>query len=371
MKIALVHDYIKEMGGAERVLRVLAEMYPEAPVYTAFRVRGSVADECFKDREIKESWLAPILKIGRLYSPLRFLTPLIWRTMDLSDYDLVITSSSWYITRGFKVGEKTKVICYCHTPPRHLYGYETSAGDWLKYWPVKLYATVVGHYLRKYDFKSAKEVDLWIANSENVRKRIAKFYREKAEVVYPPVDVKRFKQWSKKIKKKEYFLIVSRIVGAKGLVEAARAAKEVGFDLKIVGKKEGAEGMVKKIEKAGGKRVELMGRVDDKEIGRLFAEAKGFIALAKEEDFGITPVEAMAAGTAVIAFNGGGFRESVVDGKTGLLIEGTDTETLRKAMIRFNKIKWKKNLIQKQAEKFSREEFEKGIKKVISKARKK
>jgi len=371
MKIALVHDYIKEMGGAERVLRVLADMYPEAPIYTAFRARGSVADDCFKDREIKESWLAPVLKMGKLYSPLRFLTPLIWRTMNLSDYDLVITSSSWYITRGFKVGEKTKVICYCHTPPRHLYGYETSAGDWQKYWPVRLYAAVVGHYLRKYDFKSAKEVDFWVANSKNVKGRIAKFYQEEAEVVYPPVDVRKFEGFSKKAKKKDYFLIVSRIVGAKGLVEAARAAKKVGFDLKIVGKKEGAEGMVGKIEKAGGKRVELLGRVDDKEIGKMFAEARGFIALAREEDFGITPVEAMAAGTPVIAFNGGGFKESVVDGKTGLLIEGTDTETLRKAMLQFNKMKWSKKMIQQQARKFTREEFEKGIREVINKAKRK
>lgn len=366
MKVALVHDYIKEMGGAERVLGVLAEMYPKAPIYTAFRVKGSLADKHFKGREIRESWLAPLLKIGKLYSPLRFLAPVVWGSMDLSDYDLVITSASWYITRGFKVGEKTKVVCYCHTPPRYLYGYETNL-DWQKYWPVRLYATIVNHYLRLYDFKSVKTVDTWVANSKNVAKRIAKYYREKATVVYPVVDLERFEGWAEKTKKEDYFLIVSRLVGAKGLEEAVRAVKQVGVDLKIVGSKVGVEKMAEKIKEVGGKRVELLGWVDDEKVGKLFAEARGFIALAKEEDFGITPVEAMAAGTPVIAFNGGGFKESVVDGVTGVLIEGTDEKTLRKAILRFNKIKWDKKKIQKQARKFSRDRFKKEMARVIKK----
>src|SRR3989304_5055664 len=182
MKVALVHDYIKEFGGAERALKSLSEIYPNSPIYTAFRVKGSTADKEFKGKEIHESFLAPLLKIDSFYSPLRFLTPVIWKSMDLSSYDLVITSSSWYITRGFKVGPKTKVICYCHTPPRWLYGYETSVG-FTKYWPVKVYGAIVGHFMRMYDFNTAQKpvrvrgrvrggVDYFIANSENVKKRI-------------------------------------------------------------------------------------------------------------------------------------------------------------------------------------------------------
>lgn len=370
MKVALVHDYIKEMGGAERVLGVLTEVYPKAPIYTAFRVKGSLAGKYFQNKEIRESWLAPLLKIGKLYSPLRFLAPVVWKSMDLSDYDLVITSASWYITRGFKVGEKTKVVCYCHTPPRYLYGYETSM-HWQKYWPVRLYATIVNHYLRLYDFKSVKTINVWVANSKNVAKRIAKYYREKAVVIYPPVDLKRFEKWAEKTKKSDYFLIVSRLVGAKGLEEAAKATKRIGVNLKIVGSKIGAEKVVKRVRKAGGNRVELLGWVDDEEVGKLFAEAKGFIALAKEEDFGITPVEAMAAGTPVIAFNGGGFKESVMDGITGVLIEGTDEETLKRAMMRFNKIKWNKKKIQKQARKFSTDKFKQEMNKVVNEVMKK
>ncbi|MBI3397319.1 glycosyltransferase family 4 protein, partial [Candidatus Woesebacteria bacterium] len=128
MKVALVHDYIKEFGGAERVLKNLSDMYPAASIYTAFGVENSTADKEFQGKKIVESPFAPLLKIWSLYSPLRFLTPLIWGSFDFSEYDLVITSCSWYITRGFKVGPNTKVIAYCHTPPRWLYGYETSVG---------------------------------------------------------------------------------------------------------------------------------------------------------------------------------------------------------------------------------------------------
>jgi hypothetical protein len=190
MKIALVHDYLKEFGGAERVLATLTEMYPDAPIYTAFRVSGSTADKQFAGKKIIESWLAPLLKIWRLYSPLRFLAPYIWGSFDLSDYDLVVTSCSWYITRGFKVGPKTQVIAYCHTPPRWLYGYETSVG-FTKYWPVKIYSKIVGYFMRKYDYKTAQKVNYFIANSENVRRRIQKFYNRESDVIYPPVDVRK------------------------------------------------------------------------------------------------------------------------------------------------------------------------------------
>ena len=322
MKIALVHDYIKEFGGAERVLRTLSDMYPKAPIYTAFRVKGSEGDKAFENREVRESFLAPLLKVWKLYSPLRFLAPLVWRSMDLSEFDLVITSSSWYITRGFRVGKNTKVVCYCHTPPKYLYGYETSI-NLQKYWPVKIYAWVVNHFLRLYDLWSVDTVDKWVVNSLNVQNRVKKFYKKDSMVIYPPIEVGKFIDASKDVGKKDYFLIVSRLVGSKGLQEAAMAAKKEGFKLKISGSKAGLSGVAGNLEKLGGEMIELLGRVSDEKLPRLYAEAKGFIALARDEDFGITPVEAMASGTPVIAFNGGGFKESVVDGVTGVLINDT------------------------------------------------
>jgi len=364
MKIALVHDYLREFGGAERVLRVLSEMYPRAPIYTAFCTKGSRAGKAFSDKIIKEGWLAPLLKFGKLYSPLRFLAPVVWKSMDLSEYDVVIISAGWYITRGFRVGKNTKVICYCHTPPRYLYGYKTSI-EWQKYFLVRVYAVIVNHFLRIYDFWSAGTVDKWLVNSKNVAGRVRKFYKKESEVVYPPVEVEKIIKASKGVAKKDYFLIVSRLVGAKGLEEAVRAANKLGFELRIVGEAAGFSRVEERIKKSGGKNVKILGRVSEKKLYKLYAEARGFIALAQEEDFGMTVVEAMASGTAVIAFRGGGFKESVVDGKTGIFIDDVDEETIKKALRRFSKIKWKKEEIQKWAEGFSREEFEKKIRKAV------
>jgi glycosyltransferase involved in cell wall biosynthesis len=353
MKVAIVHDYLKEYGGAERVLKVLTEIYPDAPIYTAFYVANSTAGREFRNCKIIQSWLAPILKIGRLYSPLRFLIPLIWGSFDLSEYDLVITSSSWYITRGFKA---KKTICYCHTPPRWLYGYETSVG-FTKYWPVRLYALIVGHFLRLYDYKTAQKVDLFLANSENVQTRITKFYRRDSKVVYPPVDVEEIIKKTQGMEKGNYFLIVSRLVGAKGIEQAIAAAQKIGFKLKIVG-----EGRSDKARPC--QEVKYLGRVEDDELYELYGKAKGFIALARDEDFGMTVVEAQAAGTPVIAFNGGGFKETVINGKTGILINDTDEKTIEEAIKKINKIKWDKETLQKNALRFSKERFIKEIKEI-------
>lgn len=366
MKVALVHDYIKEFGGAERVLKTLSEMYPKAPIYTAFRVRGSTADKEFKGKKIIESWLAPLLKIWRLYSPLRFLAPLIWGSFDFSKYDLVITSCSWYITRGFKVGKNTKVIAYCHTPPRWLYGYETSVG-FTRYWPVKIYAAIVGHFMRMYDLKTAQDINLWIANSENVQARIKKFYRKNSTVIYPPVEVNQIVEATENLKKENFFLIVSRLVGAKGLEETARVVKNLGVELRIVGEAHGFADVERKLKRLSGGNIKLLGRISDTELYELLGKAKGFIALARDEDFGMTVVEAQAAGTPVIAFNGGGFKESVVDGETGILINGTDEKTLKLALKRFENIKWSKEKLIENARKFSKENFVKNIREYIKK----
>ncbi|PJE66671.1 hypothetical protein COU93_03060, partial [Candidatus Shapirobacteria bacterium CG10_big_fil_rev_8_21_14_0_10_36_6] len=166
LRVALVHDYLNEFGGAERVLSVLSEIYPDAPIYTAFYKKNSTTYNHFKNRQIIPSWVHYIpFFSSKLHSPLRFLTPLIWGSFDFSKYDIVIGSASWYITKGFKKGKNTKEICYCHTPPRWLYGFKTSV-EFQKYWPVRLYAIIVGHFMRLYDFAQAQKVDVFVANSK-------------------------------------------------------------------------------------------------------------------------------------------------------------------------------------------------------------
>ncbi len=364
MKIALVHDYLKDAGGAERVLKVLTEIYPTAPIYTSFKVNGSDADKIFKDKEIHESWLAPVLKIWRLYSPLRFLLPIVWGSFNLSKYDLVITSSSNYVARGFKIGKKTKVVCYCHTPPRFLYGFKTGY-DWKKNIFVRIYGETIRLYLKIFDYSSAQKINYWIANSINVQSRIEKFYHKTSTVIYPPVNVDEIIKISKGIKKENYFLIVARLVGSKGLIETVDLANKLNFKLKIIGIANGFTSVEKRLKEIGKNNIEFLGRLTDESLWQFYASAKGFIALAKDEDFGLTVVESQAAGTPVIAFNGGGFKESVINGKTGILINDTSVEAIKNAIEKFGKTKWNRKIIQDNAKKFSKERFEKQIKSYI------
>ena len=368
-RIALVHDYLKEFGGAERVLLALSDMYPDAPIYTAFYKKGSSAHEHFKHRSLIPSWVHYIPFFSSyLHSPFRFLTPLIWGSFDFSEYDIIIGSASWYVTKGFKKGKNTKEICYCHTPPRWLYGYKTSIG-FQKYWIVKVYAAVVGHFMRLYDFVQAQKVDIFIANSQNVAARIWKFYRKIAIVIYPPVSLPTIPV----VEREDYYLIISRIVGGKGLDLAVKTAIKLGINLKIIGEPAGYYTEYKQLKNLSKNNVEFLGRVSDEELVKYYAGAKAFLALSTDEDFGIAPVESMLCGTPVIAFRGGGYLESVIDGKTGVFFDDPTVESLISAIRKLEKLMSSPRMrgtihsdCIHQAQKFSREIFVQKIKKLVS-----
>ena len=367
MKVALVHDYLSEYGGAERVLEGLVELFPKAPIYTAFAIKDSSAWKRFGDKKIiewKQSWL---IKYHKLYSPLRFLAPWIWESFDFSGFDLVISSASWYITKGIITHPGTNHFCYCHTPPRYLYGFKTAI-EWQNYWPIRVYAAIVNNFLRRYDYLAAQRVDYFIANSENTRKRIKKFYKRQAEVIYPPVEVEAIEKATRNLKPKDYFLLVSRVVGAKGIDLALKAARQLGFKLKIVGEPAGLRWEEKKFRRLNNDNVEFVGRVSDKKLWRLYGECQAFLALAEDEDFGITPVEAMAAGRPVIAFRGGGYLETVVEGKTGLFYDKPNLASLIEAINKFEEVTKKiisSQACRQQAEKFSKEKFKRQVKELI------
>lgn len=374
MRVALVHDYIKEYGGAERVLEALTEAYPDAPIYTAFYQKGSAAHERFKHKKIKTSWVHYIPGFStKLHSPLRFLAPMIWNGFDFSKYDVVIGSASWYVTKGFVNKGNAIEICYCHTPPRWLYGYKTSV-EWQKFWPVKIYGMIIGHFMRQYDFDAAQRVDHFVANSREVQARIQKFYRRDSTVIYPPVHLASSVQHlaSSKTKsilnataldaKRSYYFIVSRIVGAKGIDMAVEAARKHGFKLKIAGASAGYYTGLKDMQETAPENVEFLGRVSDEELVKLYARAKAFLALATDEDFGITPVEAMLCGTPVIAYYGGGYKETVIEGKTGVFFHESSADALVSAVKKFEKMQLDPKDCRKHAEKFSKERFIKEIK---------
>lgn len=360
MKVALVHDYLNEFGGAERVLLALSEIWPKAPIYTGFYKKNSPAFRRFKDKKILNSWAQKIPGFaGKLHSPLRFLAPKIWGSFDFSKFDLVMGSSSWYVTKGFKKKGKAIEICYCHTPPRWLYGYPTSI-EWQKYWLVKVYGVVVGHFMRQYDFEAAQRVDYFLANSKNVQRRIKKFYRRDSTVIYPPVELPQVG----KVKRGDYYLVASRIVGGKGLELAVKAAARLNLRLKIVGEPAGWSQEYKRLVEGARGRVEFIGQIDDLKLAKLYAGAKAFLALATDEDFGMTPVEAMLSGTPVIAFRGGGYVESVVEGKTGYFFDEPTVESLATVLKKFDKLSYKNIKPEdcvRQAKKFSKERFKRRI----------
>lgn len=369
LSIALVHDYLGEFGGAERVLEVLSEMFPEAPIYTAFFRKGG-AYERFKNRDIRVSWAHHIPFFStKLHSPLRFLAPLIWESFDFKSYDLVISSASWYITKGILTGPETTHISYIHTPPRYLYGFETSV-NWQKYWPLRLYARVVNHFLRQYDFAAAQRPDILIANSENTRRRIQKFYRRNAAVIYPPVELPERDSRLTINDSRDHLLVVSRVVGGKGLELAVKACTELELPLKVVGQPAGWSSEYKKIKESAGSTVEFLGFVSDEELVNLYSGAKAFLATAQDEDFGMTVVEAQLAGTPVIAYRGGGYLETVVEGKTGVFFDEYSVEGLKKAIreygVRSKELKLEE--IQKNAKRFSKQRFIKEVRQVISTA---
>lgn len=383
MRVALVHDYLNEFGGAERVLLALSEIWPEAPIYTAFYRKGSPAWERFKDRDvrtasfsmipgIRSSLIPGIRKIQdwmlrKFHSPLRFLAPVIWESLDLSGYDLVISSASWYITKGFgtRGTEKKRPveICYCHTPPRWLYGYET-AKEWQRYAVVRAYAAVAGFFMRHYDFRAAQRVNYFVANSRETARRIAKFYRREADVIYPPIEVnpKSETRNPKQNSKNSYYLVVSRLAQPKNIELAIQAANREKFQLKVVGT--GPDEA--RLKQLAGQTVTLMGYQSDEKVRELYRGAKAFLALASDEDFGMTPVEAMAEGTPVVAYRGGGYVESVVDGKTGVLFDELTTDGLLVALDRFETVNIEPRDCMRQAEKFSKDRFVREMKKFVT-----
>ncbi|MBI3092870.1 MAG: glycosyltransferase [Candidatus Levybacteria bacterium] len=383
MKVALVHDYIKEYGGAERVLEALTEIYPDAPIYTAFYQKGQ-AWEVFKNCDIRVSWAHYIPFFSTLFhSPLRFLAPLIWDSFDFSQYDVIISSASWFVTKGFGTRgtnrKKPIEICYCHTPPRYLYGYQTSINS--NFLPVKIYAHLVNHFMRLYDFSASQKVNYFIANSYEVSKRIKKFYRRDSTVIYPPVELPQIKIQNSKIKNTNqsskidsYYLVVSRIVGGKGLELAVEAANKLKVPLKIVGSPAGYSNVYGKLYKKAGPTVEFLGFVSDEKLAQLYAGAKAFLALSQDEDFGITPVEAMSAGTPVIAYRSGGFQETVIDpsassgqAATGIFFDELTVESLVKAIKSFDKLRINAEDCIRQAQKFSKERFKREIREFVSK----
>ncbi|PJC80325.1 hypothetical protein CO008_02210 [Candidatus Roizmanbacteria bacterium CG_4_8_14_3_um_filter_36_12] len=373
MKVALIHDQLREFGGAERVLVALKKIFPQADVYTTTFDLNSLGSHknLVKNWKINVSWFGKIPILNRFYSPFRFLTPLIWESFDFSKYDLVISSSGSWMSKGIKTKKPTLHISYVHHPPRYLYGYETAI-EWQKYWLVRIYAYIVNHFLRIWDFQSSQRPDYLIANSEETQRRIKKFYRRNSIVIYPPVTIlsghSQGVQKQKGHPKGDHYITVSRLARAKHIDVLIKAANKLKFNLKIVGTGRDE----KYLKSIAGPTVEFLGNLSDQEFKKKFLNAKGFLFASKDEEFGIAPVEAMGYGLPVIAYNSGGVPEYIKNGVNGYLFNQLNENSLVEKINELTRLGGEKYLemkkeARKTAERFGEKRFEREIKSFIKK----
>jgi glycosyltransferase involved in cell wall biosynthesis len=371
LKVALVHDYLREYGGAERVLEALHHLYPEAPVFTAFVDQKAMGLhwQKFADWDIQTTWMAQIPLIKKLYSPLRVLAAKAFGDLDLSQFDVVISSSNAYQAKAVRV-PSGKHICYCHTPPRSLYGYSTMT-DWKKNPILRWGGALINHYMRVVDYQAAQSVGLFIANSVETQRRITKFYRRESRVVFPPVQVPTAKvvaeEQKKVIQDKKYFLYVNRLALAKHPELVVQVGTELGLPVQIVG----SGPMLEQLKAMAGPTITFHGAVDDATLHQLYAGAEALLYPVEDEDFGIVPVEAMGHGVPVIAHRSGGPQETIIEGKTGVFFDQLSVEGLKDAINKYQQQQGKKAFdavkINHHAQQYSETAFQQNIIAVVAK----
>ena len=358
MKIALVHDYLVQYGGAERVLEAFTEIFPKAPIYTMV-YDEKLMNKAFSDKKIRTSFLQKIPLIGPNHRLFPLLMPMAIEQFDLSEYDIVLSDSNSY-AKGVITMPHTLHITYCHTPMRYAWD------DCHKYLREFKYSNITKklvpfamNYIRLWDKISADRPDIYIANSNFVSLRIKKYYNKNAFVINPPVSAQNFYISEKT---EDYFLMIGRALPYKRFDIVIEAFNKLGLPLKIIGK--GPE--MDKLKKSAKENIEFLGYLDDKKISRYYSQCKAFI-FPTEEDFGITPLEAMASGRPVIAFRGGGVLESVIERKTGLFFDQQTPEAIVEVIKDFDPKKFSSQEIRDHALKFDKKIFKDRIRKFVEK----
>ncbi|MBI2068633.1 MAG: glycosyltransferase [Candidatus Yanofskybacteria bacterium] len=351
MRVALVHDWLNNLGGAERVLIELHKIFPDASIYALFYNKKFVKEH-LPDAKIIPSGLQKFPFVTKTYPFLLPLMPSAIESFDMSDYDVVI-SSSVIFSKGLILKPKTRHICYCYSPTRFLWDrhteYEHSS------WPAKL----AQHLLRIWDRQASERVDTFVAISENVRDRIQKYYRRDAKIIYPPVSITTLKVVNdKSVDNLGYYLIVSRLHPYKNIDIAIEAFNKLVYELVVVG--DGPD--MGRLKNMAGKNIKLVGYKSDKEVAEYYRNCKAFI-MPQEEDFGLTPLEAMSFGKPVLALRKGGALETITEGLHGEFFDDPIPEALADGIRRLNENygSYDQMEIRYQAMKFSTERFKREI----------
>ena len=358
MKVAFVYDRVNKWGGAERVLLGLHELFPDAPLYTA--VYHPQMAPWAKEFKVIPSFLNRFPLAKSRHEAYPHLMPLAFESFDFSGYDVVLSITS-EAAKGIITKPETLHLCYCLTPTRYLWsGYKDYFGNRL----FKSLSEPIVAYLRRWDKLAAQRPDIYLATCKNIKKRIKKYYGREAAVIYPPVDLEKFKMQKAEGKitsqNSNFFLVVSRLVAYKRVELAVEAFNKLDLPLKIIGT--GKEmGRLKRMAK---KNIEFLGQLTDKELLGYYGRCQAVI-FPQEEDFGLVPLEAQACGKPVIAYRGGGALETVREGPTGVFFSPQTAEALVKTVANFRPEKFDPDDCRRNTKRFSQEHFKKKIKRLI------
>ena len=400
MKIALVHDDLIQRGGAERLFEAMVETFSDVDIYTS--IATAEYDLRFTDYDLRTSFMQKLPFKEKLYRHYFPLYPLAFESFDLSEYDLVISSTTRF-AHGVITRPETLHICYMNTPPRMFWEPKVYFENFP--YPFKSFLNPFLSYFRLWDYAAAQRVDYFIANAKTPQARIKKYYGRDSKIIYPFVDLERFQNNSEKLRESEkseysenqivgesgnqtsqtlrnsgslgvsdnptlrptefsefseYFLVVSRLTSWKRIDIAIEACNQLKLPLKIIG--EGSDRS--RLEKLAGPTVELLGRLTDDEVVRYYKNCRALI-FPQKEDFGITPLEAQAAGKPVIAYGAGGALETVIEGKTGEFFHPQTADALVKVLKNFGPEKYQKEDRRQQAEKFSKKRFQGELKNIV------
>lgn len=399
MRIALVQDYLKEYGGAEAVFETLSDIFPEAEIYTTLycpRFFGPHRQRLEKKwgTRVHQSFFKFIPFAYKIISPLRLISPLAFKLFNFSSYDLIISSATGAYFPNALNKKSARLICYCHTPPRYLYGLPT-ARDLKKYPIFNFLAGVANHFLRLFDYKYAQNVDLFIANSQTTAARIQKFYRRDSIVINPPIDLpvrssRRAKDGlpkavaqsdvfgaqrmrpakqepegseHRKTVDKPFYLTGGRLARAKRYDIAIEACNQLKVPLKIFGRD--FAGFESELRKISGPTIEFLGEVTQEQKAKLFSEASAYLFCSDNEDFGMVSVEAQSCGCPIVGYKSGGIVETVIDGKTGILFDELTPGSCSAAIQKLEKSNIKPTACVKNASHFSTANFIQKIKNLI------
>ena len=358
MRVAIVHDFLMQMGGAEKVVEVFHDLFPDAPVFTS-AYDPEAMPRAYRAWDIRTSFLQKLPAKRLTHRAALLLYPTAFESFDLSSYDLVLSSSSAF-SKGVITQPHTTHICYTHSPMRYAWATSSYVEKERISSPLRSLLAPGLHYLRTWDAIAAMRVDRYIANSSAVARRIRKFYRREAEVVHPPVDTDRF-QLAPRGEVGDYGIVASRLVPYKRVDLAVRAFTKLGRPLKVIG----TGRQLESLKAIAGPTIQFLGYVPDSKLPGLIARAKMYL-MPGEEDFGIAPVEANASGVPVVAYAAGGALDVQVEGKSGVLFRPQTVEALCGAIESAYQTEWDPDVIRQNAMRFDTPSFRAKIQHVIA-----